>query len=126
MISLFKIGPVILEKIFQFNKIFSQFLNYIPVEKGVALHLNKLEFPLPKNALCLVWLKSARRFWRRRFLNFVNVFSLIRNYLSLEKGMTLHLNTLEFPSPKDAFGQVWMKLDQWFWTRFSISSIFFY
>ena len=36
------------------------------------------------------------------FLNFVNVFSLFRNYLPLEKGGALHLNKLEFPSPKDA------------------------
>ena len=26
-----------------------------PLEKGVALHLNKLESPPPKDALCLVW-----------------------------------------------------------------------
>ena len=36
-------------------------------------------------------------FWRRRFFNFVNVFSLFRNYLPLEKGTTLHLNKLESP-----------------------------
>ena len=37
------------------------------------------------------------------FLNFVNVFSLFRNYLPLEKGEALHLNKLEFPSPKECF-----------------------
>ena len=26
----------------------------------MALYLNKLEFPLPKDALCQVWLKLAR------------------------------------------------------------------
>ena len=31
-------------------------------------------------------MKLAQWFWRRRFLNFVNVFSLFRNYLRLEKG----------------------------------------
>ena len=31
--------------------------------------------------------------------------------------MVLHLNKLEFPSPKDAFCQVWLKLAQWFWRR---------
>ena len=40
-------------------------------------------------------------FWRRRFLNFVNVFSLFRNYLPLEKEGALHLNNLESPLPKD-------------------------
>ena len=46
-----------------------------------------------------------------------NRFSLFLNYLSLEKGRALHLNKLEFPSPKDALCQVWLKLTQWFWRR---------
>ena len=48
-------------------------------------------------------------FWRRRFLNFVNAFSLFRYYLPLEKGGVLCLNKLESPSPKDALCQVWLK-----------------
>ena len=56
-------------------------------------------------------------FWRRRFLNFVNLFSLFPNYLLLEKGGALHLNKLESPLPKDALCQVWLKLAQWFWRR---------
>ena len=55
--------------------------------------------------------------WRRRFLNFVNVFSLFPNYLPLEKDGALHLNKLESPSPKDALCQVWLKFAQWFWRR---------
>ena len=35
--------------------------------KGVALHLNKLESPSAKDALCQVWLKLAQWFWRRRW-----------------------------------------------------------
>ena len=35
-------------------KIFSQFRNYLPFEKGGALHLNKLESPSPKDAICQV------------------------------------------------------------------------
>ena len=31
------------------------FSNYLSLEKGRALHLNKLESPLPKDALCQVW-----------------------------------------------------------------------
>ena len=60
--------------------------NYLPLEKGWAIHLNKHEFTSPKEALCQVWLKLAQWFWRRRFLNFVNVFLLFRNYLPWEKG----------------------------------------
>ena len=38
-----------------------------------------------------------------------------RYYLSLEKGVVLRLNKMEFPSSKDASCQVWLKLAQWFW-----------
>ena len=91
------------EDFFNFVNVFSLFLNYLPLERGGALHLNKLESPSPKDALRQVWLKLAQWFWRRRFLNFVNIFSLFFNYLPLKKG-ALHLNKLESPSPKDALG----------------------
>ena len=32
----------------------------IPLENGMAIHLNKRESPLPKDALCQVWLKSVQ------------------------------------------------------------------
>ena len=80
-------------------------------------HLNKLESPSPKDALCQVWLKLAQWFWRRRFLNFVNVFSQFRNNLPLEKGGALHLNKIESPSPKDALCEDWLKFAHWFWRR---------
>ena len=48
--------PGVLErKIFKnFFNGFSLFRNYLPLEKGGALHLNKLESPSPKNVLCQV------------------------------------------------------------------------
>ena len=55
------------------------------MEKGEVLHLKKLESPLTKDALRQVWLKLAQWFWRRRFLNLVNVFSLFLHYLPLKK-----------------------------------------
>ena len=100
-----------------FVNVFSLLRNYLPLEKGGVLHLNKLESPSPKDALCQVWLKLAQWFWRRRFLNFVNVFRYLCNYLPLEKGGALHLNKIEFQSPKDVLCQVWLKLAQWFWRR---------
>ena len=106
-----------------FDNVFSLFRNYLPLGKGGAVHLNKLESPSPKDALCQVWLKLAQWFWRRRFLNFVNVFSLFRNYLPLEKGRALHLYKLESPSPKDAMCQVWLKLAQWFWRKRFLNSV---
>ena len=38
---------------------------YFPLERGTTFHLNKLESTLPKDALCQVWLKLDRGFWRR-------------------------------------------------------------
>ena len=76
--------------IFNFVNLFFAISNYLPLEKGMALHLNKFQYPSPKDGLCQVLLKLAQWFWRRRFLNFVNVFSLFRNYLYLEKDSALH------------------------------------
>ena len=57
------------------RKIFLLFhINHLPLEKGVALHLNKFEYTSPKNALCQVWLKLDQWFSRRRFLKLVNLF----------------------------------------------------
>ena len=67
-----------------------------------ALHLNKLESPSPKDALCQVLLN-----WPS------GSFVIISPWES-----ALHLNKLESPSPKDALYQVWLKLAQWFLRRF--------
>ena len=61
------------------NNVFSLF-------RGVAPYFNKLEFPLPKDALGQIWLKLAQWFWRRRFLNVDNLFSLFTNSLSSPLG----------------------------------------
>ena len=44
-------------KLFKFVIVFLQIRNYmcIPLEKGRALYLNKLEFPSPKDALCKLY-----------------------------------------------------------------------
>ena len=61
MPSLVEIGSVVLEKkIFLIlSMYFSLFRNYQPLEKGRSLHMNKIEFPSPKDALRQVWLKLA-------------------------------------------------------------------
>ena len=83
---------LLIRRYFKFVNVFSLFLYYLHLEKGLALHLSKLESPTPKDALCQVWLKLALWFLRR-FLKFVNiVFSLFPYYLLLEKGVALHLN----------------------------------
>ena len=66
------------------------FCSYLLFEKGVVFYLNKPESPSPKDAFRQFCLKSAQWFWRKRFLNFVNVFSLFHYYLPLEKDMFPH------------------------------------
>ena len=34
----------------------------------MVLHLSKLESPLPRDALCQVWLKLTQWFWRKRLI----------------------------------------------------------
>ena len=58
----------------------------VALGKERALHLNKLESPSSKDALCPVWLKLAWWSWRRKFWNFVNVFSLFHYYSPPWKG----------------------------------------
>ena len=62
--------------------------------------------PLHPRMHCSKFGWNWKHFWRRRFLNFVNVFLLFRNYLLLEKSEALHLNKLESHSPKE-FGWNW-------------------
>jgi hypothetical protein len=45
------------------------FCNYLIFEEDLALNLNNLEFPLPKDYLYHVWLKLACWIWRRRFFS---------------------------------------------------------
>ena len=112
MASLVEIGSVSVEKkIFKFCQcIFAiSYLSPIGNDVHVALHLNKESF-LPKDGLSQAWFKLAQWLWRRRFYNFIVIFSLFQNYLLLPKGLVLHLTKLEFPPPKDALCKVYLKL----------------
>ena len=63
-----------------------------------------------------VWLKLTQLFWRRRFLNFINVpgiFAFFCYHLPSEKGAILHCNKLSSPLPKNGFCKVWFKLAHW-------------
>ena len=66
-------GPLV-----KISQCISLFRNYLPLEKGGAFHLNKLESTSPIDALCQVWLKfgpavlekKSLRQQRRRRTNF--------------------------------------------------------
>ena len=108
--KLVEISPMVLKRILIFIYVFSLFCNYLPLEKDLALHLYKLELISPKYALCQVWLKLVLWFWKRKFLNFLNIVFLFHNYLPLEKGVALHFNKLESLSSKDLLCLICLKL----------------
>ena len=67
-----------------------------------------------------IWTNLNPKFswnWPRGSGNYVNVFSLFRNYLPLKKAWPFILNKFESPSPKNALCQVLLKLARWFWRR---------
>ena len=72
------------------------------------------------------FVKLALWLWRRGSFKFLNAFLLSRNYLHLGIGGIHHFNKLDslphtpppLPQGKDAFCQVWLKLEHWFWRRF--------
>ena len=83
MPSLAEFGPVILVKFFlNFVNVFWLIRYYLPLEKGKALHLNKREFLMHRNALCHVGLELAHGFWRRRFLKILLMYFRYFNIFS--------------------------------------------
>ena len=83
---------VLEEKILKFcNEFFAIFFIIFPLERAGPLF--EQTFPLPKDALCQVKLKLVHWFWRRRYLNFINVFS----HLPMEKEMALNFYKIESP-----------------------------
>jgi hypothetical protein len=116
VLSLVKIGLVVLEKIFKWPYPIFTFLWLSPLWRGPDPLFEKkkqLEFPSPKDNLYQVWFSLACWFWRR-FLKFFSAFSLFRYYLPLERSYPLSLNKLKSPSPIDNLCQVWLKLALWF------------
>ena len=102
--------PSGLRRFLKFINVFSLFRSYLPLEKGVVLPLNKLVFPLPKNALCHDCLKWARWSLKRRFLKFFNFFSLFRNYFPWKKALPFIWTNLNLLRPRilcAKFGKNW-------------------
>ena len=91
------------------------FCNYFPFENEMALQLYKVESSLPEDALFQVWLKLEQGFWRRRHLNFTNVFLLFLDYLPLKIIFITVISTItnrdhvcqsyKQISPNNAFGK---------------------
>ena len=103
-----------------FLRLYFHYFVIISLWKKEGPSFKKLEFPSFKDYLCLVWLKLAQWFYRRRFFLIRQCF--FRNDFPLEKGGVLHLYKTLVPSPKDALCQVWLTLALWFWRRRSLNT----
>ena len=57
------------EEDFGISSIYFCLLKLSPLEKGLVLHLDKLKFPSPKDALCQVLLKLDQWFLRRKLIS---------------------------------------------------------
>ena len=55
----------LIRRFLNFVNVILLFCNYLPLVKGWALHLNKLDSPSPNDALCWVWLKLVEKLLRR-------------------------------------------------------------
>lgn len=71
------------------------------LENVVALHLNKFEISLPKNILWQIWLKLIQWFWNF-FLKMSMYFGHFHCFVPSDRGVSFHVNKLEFTSPKKA------------------------
>ena len=81
------------------------FCYYLPLENGLALHLNKLESPSSMDALCQAFMKLARDSREEDF----KIFSICLHfcyYPTLEKGVAFHLNKQKSPPSKAALCHV--------------------
>ena len=94
-----------------FVYVFLLFGYFLPLENGVALHLNNLESSSPKEALSLILFKLAQWFLRRTSLNFVYLFHYLVIISSWKRVWPFIKTNLNLdPSHNDALYQVWLKL----------------
>lgn len=75
------------------------FHNVVIVFPSKLEHLNfKLNSnSFTKDTIFDIWLKLVKWFWKRRFLNVVNIFLQCRSYLPFERGIIIHLSKLDSP-----------------------------
>ena len=111
------------EDFYFFFNVFSLLRNYLLLKRDEALLLNILQSPSPNDALYHL----AQCFWRRRFLNFVNVLSLFRNYPALEKAGPFIWRNFSPRHPRMLCAL--LKLAEWFLRRrflnfFDVFSLF--
>ena len=101
--SFVEIGPVRRKRLpweEDFVNVLLLFCNYLPLEKGVGSSFKLLQ-----------WEEEV--FLEKKTLSMYYCYFVIIS--PWKRAWALPLNKLEFPSPRDALCQVWLKLAQWFW-----------
>ena len=101
----FKLIKYILAKLWLYYKKKHPIISFLRIEWSLFIKL-WVPYPFTHGSFVSSLVKLAQWFWRRRFLNFVNVFLLYHNYLPLEKGVALPLNKYESPSTKATLYQL--------------------
>jgi hypothetical protein len=62
----------------------------------------------------------------KTIFKWIHPFLYFCDYLSVEEGLALYSNKLEFPLPKNNLYRVWLNLTRWFWRRLKKNSVHFY
>jgi hypothetical protein len=102
------------------NKIFSVFLlfcYYLPLERDIPLHLNKLESH-PQRWFVPSLIKIGPVVLEKMILKDPIPFLHFCDYLPFEEDLVLYFNKRESPLSRDTLYQVWLNLASWFWRRF--------
>lgn len=76
---------------------------FLSFQKGMALHMNKLQCSSSKNVFCQVGLKLTQWLCKRRLLNVVDVYFAILFLSSIGKKHELPFKQLEFFHPRMFF-----------------------
>ena len=82
------------EEDFWISSMYFSYLVIISLGKDHGPSFTKLVSPSSMNTLFHVWLTLAYWFLRRRFLNFINVFSLFAYCIPWEKSVVRHLSNI--------------------------------
>ena len=107
---------------FILRNVFLLFRNYLPFEKGGPFIWTN--FPITYGCFVLRLVgKIGQVDLAKVFKNFVNVFFLIRNYRTLQKGGALHLNKFESPPLQGCIVPSWLYMIQWFWRRWKCEKL---
>ena len=99
-------------QIMNFVKVFSLFRKYPPRKNG-ALHLKKNRIPFTQGCIVPNLVKLTKWFWIR-YLNFVNIFSLVINYIIL---LALERKTIGGPPKIIALKTVFISLVKTHWIK---------